>query len=52
MKINFRSDNESPAAEAVMAAVLEANSGRAWAYAEDDWSVRLDDAFEHAFHGD
>ena len=49
MKINFRSDNESPAAEAVMQAVVEANAGPAWAYAEDDWSERLDTAFSELF---
>ena len=49
MKINFRSDNESPAAEAIMAAVVEANSGRAWAYADDQWSALLDQAFSELF---
>ena len=49
MKINFRSDNESPAAEAVMQAVVEANAGPAWAYAEDDWSERLNTAFSELF---
>ena len=41
MNINFRSDNESPAADAIMNAVVEANSGRAWAYADDAWSSQL-----------
>ena len=49
MKINFRSDNESPAAEAVMAALIEANSGTAWAYADDPWSKRLNEAFGRLF---
>lgn len=49
MKINFRSDNESPAAEAIMAAIIEANSGRAWAYADDQWSLLLDKAFSELF---
>ena len=47
--MNFRSDNESPAAPAVLAAVQEANQGFAWAYAEDQWSERLDDAFSELF---
>ena len=49
MKINFRSDNESPAAEAIMAAVIEANNGRSWAYADDQWSGRLNEAFGKLF---
>jgi threonine aldolase len=49
MKFNFRSDNESPAAAAVFDAVQSANSGRAYAYAEDDWSGRLDAAFSELF---
>ena len=38
MELNFRSDNESPAAPAIMEALMEANHGSAWAYAEDQWS--------------
>ncbi|MGD8346563.1 MAG: beta-eliminating lyase-related protein [Lysobacterales bacterium] len=49
MKINFRSDNESPAAEAVLEAVNQANRGPAWAYADDEWSTRLDQAFSELF---
>ena len=49
MKINFRSDNESPAAAAIMAAVIEANSGRSWAYADDQWSGRLNQVFGQLF---
>ena len=49
MELNFRSDNESPAAEAIFAAVAEANRGSAWAYAEDHWSERLDAAFSERF---
>jgi len=49
MKINFRSDNESPAAPEIMAALARANEGWAWAYATDDWSLRLDDAFSSLF---
>lgn len=49
MDLNFRSDNESPAAPAVFAAVAAANQGTAWAYAEDQWSALLDDAFSGLF---
>lgn len=49
MELNFRSDNESPAAPAVMEALLESNQGTAWAYAEDSWSERLDEAFSDLF---
>jgi threonine aldolase len=49
MELNFRSDNESPAAPAILAALQEANAGTAWAYAEDRWSDRLDDAFSELF---
>ena len=49
MTTNFRSDNETPVASAIMDAILEANQGTAWAYAEDDWSNRLDQAFSDLF---
>jgi threonine aldolase len=49
MTANFRSDNETPVASAIMAAILEANQGTAWAYAEDDWSNKLDQAFSELF---
>jgi threonine aldolase len=49
MEMNFRSDNESPAAPAILAAVQQANQGSAWAYAEDQWSERLDAAFSELF---
>lgn len=49
MDLNFRSDNESPAAPAIMEALIEANQGTAWAYAEDQWSERLDEAFSELF---
>ncbi len=49
MELNFRSDNESPAAPAIMAALAEANQGTAWAYAEDPLSERLDRAFSDLF---
>ena len=49
MKINFRSDNESPAAPEIMTALARANEGPAWAYAADQWSARLDEAFSELF---
>ncbi len=49
MEMNFRSDNESPAAPAILAAVQAANRGSAWAYAEDHFSARLDAAFSELF---
>jgi threonine aldolase len=52
MDLNFRSDNESPAAPAIMEALTEANHGRAWAYAEDQWSEQLNRAFSEIFETD
>jgi threonine aldolase len=52
MELNFRSDNESPAAQAIMNALLESNIGAAWAYGDDFWSQRLDDAFSALFETD
>jgi threonine aldolase len=49
MSANFRSDNETPVADAIMEAILEANHGTAWAYADDDWSKKLDQAFSELF---
>jgi len=49
MELNFRSDNESPAAAPILAALQEANRGTAWAYAEDRWSEQLDGAFSDLF---
>ena len=49
MELNFRSDNESSAAPAIMAALAEANHGTAWAYAEDPLSELLDEAFSDLF---
>jgi len=49
MELNFRSDNESPAAPAIMAALTDANHDTAWAYAEDTLSERLDEAFSDLF---
>ena len=49
MNANFRSDNETPVAEPIMQALLSANQGTAHAYAEDDWSLRLDQTFSKVF---
>ncbi len=49
MTANFRSDNETPVAAAIMDAMLEANHGTAWAYADDDWSKQLNRAFSELF---
>ncbi len=49
MSANFRSDNESPVAQPVWAALERANRGTAHAYAEDEWSRRLDGAFGELF---
>ena len=49
MDLNFRSDNESPAAPEIMAAINAANQGTAWSYSEDQWSNRLNRAFSDLF---
>ena len=46
---NFRSDNETPVAPQIWDALEQANQGTAWAYAEDRWSERLDEAFSALF---
>lgn len=49
MTANFRSDNETPVAPPIWEALEKANKGTAWAYAEDQWSDRLDQAFSELF---
>jgi threonine aldolase len=49
MTANFRSDNETPVAPAIMQAIVDANQGTAWAYADDDWSGQLNQAFSELF---
>lgn len=49
MQANFRSDNETPVAPEIWAALEQANQGTAFAYAEDAWSARLDEAFSALF---
>ena len=52
MIANFRSDNETPVAPAIMQALLDANQGNAWAYADDDWSMRLNPVFSELFRSE
>lgn len=47
--MNFKSDNEAPAHPAIMQALLAANHGTATAYADDDWSIRLNQVFSERF---
>ncbi|MDT8410104.1 MAG: beta-eliminating lyase-related protein, partial [Wenzhouxiangellaceae bacterium] len=47
--MNFKSDNEAPVHPKILQALAEANQGFATAYAEDDWSLELDDAFSTLF---
>ena len=49
MDLNFRSDNEAPAAGKVLDALIRANERTAWSYGEDQWSNRLDAAFSELF---
>ena len=52
MGANFRSDNETNAAPEIMAAILEANSGTAHSYGEDDVTARLKRLFCEVFETD
>jgi len=47
--MNFKSDNEAPAHPAILEAIIDANRDMATAYADDAWSLRLDDAFSTLF---
>lgn len=49
MYANFRSDNETPMAAPILEALIAANQGTAFAYAEDAWSMSLDAAFSDLF---
>jgi len=49
VRANFRSDNETPVAEPVMQAIVNANAGTAFAYGEDRWSMQLDEAYSALF---
>lgn len=46
---NFRSDNESPVAAAIMQALADCNRDAAHAYGEDTFSESLDEAFSELF---
>jgi threonine aldolase len=46
---NFRSDNETAVAPQIWQALEEANVGTAYSYGEDDWSLKLDEAFSELF---
>jgi len=47
--MNFRSDNTAAVAPEIIAALQDANHGRAPAYGEDEWSRKLDEAFSNVF---
>ncbi len=47
--MHFFSDNNAPAAPAVLAAIEAANAGMALAYGADEWSERLDECFSRYF---
>ncbi len=49
MDLNFRSDNESPAAAEILDAVIKANQGAEHSYAEDRYSRQLDAVFSDLF---
>lgn len=49
MTTNFRSDNESPVHADIMQAIIDANQGTAHAYAEDQWSLALNQRFSEIF---
>jgi threonine aldolase len=48
----FGSDNQAPAHPAVMAAIIEANNGRAGSYGDDVWSRRALNAVKSVFETD
>ena len=50
--MNFRSDNESPAAPEILAALQEANSGHAYAYGEDGVTSGMKKRFRETFETD
>ena len=50
--MNFRSDNESPAAPEILAALQSANSGHAYAYGEDGITSGMKDRFRETFETD
>ncbi len=52
MPFNFRSDNESPAAPAILNALVEANAGSVHSYGDDPYTARLGDAMAALFETD
>ena len=52
MPFNFRSDNESPAAPAILNALVEANTGSVHSYGDDPYTARLGDAMAGLFETD
>jgi threonine aldolase len=48
----FGSDNQAPAHDAVIAAIVEANCGRAGSYGDDLWSARALEAVKTVFETD
>lgn len=49
VSFNFRSDNEAPAAPAILEALVEANAGSVSSYGDDPFTARLEKAFERVF---
>jgi threonine aldolase len=52
LQVNFRSDNEAPAAPEIMAALARANTGSAHAYGADAITARLEAHFAALFETD
>lgn len=50
--MNFRSDNEAPAAEPILEAVVQANQGSQNSYGYDDYTARLNDRYSDLFGSD
>lgn len=50
--MNFRSDNESPAAPEILEALQAANAGHAYAYGEDEITSRMKGRFRETFETD
>jgi threonine aldolase len=47
--MNLRSDNEAPACEELLAAVIAANAGGANAYGDDPWTNKLESVYSEFF---
>lgn len=46
---NFRSDNEAPVHPVIFEAMATANQGFSESYGYDDWSLQLNERFQHVF---